>query len=77
MGSEGGDQVFLRCVEQRDWDQRSDKFECQAILSGSLLALLAVDDGLNDSFIDAVLTKERVVADVMLNEVQSIGLDLC
>ena len=77
MGSEGGDQVFLRCVEQRDWDQGSDKFECQAILSGSLLAFLAVYNGLNDSFIDAVLAEERVVADVMRNKVQSIGLDLC
>ena len=70
MGSEGGDQVFLRCVEQRDWDQGSDKFECQAILSGSLLALLAVDNGFNDSLVDAVLSKERVVADVMRNKVQ-------
>ena len=48
----------------------------KAILADSLLALLAVKDGLNESFVDAVLTKERIIADVMRNEVQSISLYL-
>lgn len=48
----------------------------EAILASSLLVLLAVEDGLNESFVDAVLTKERIIADVMRNEVQSVSFDL-
>lgn len=48
----------------------------KAILACRFLALLAVDDGLNESFVDAVLAKKRIIADVMSNEVQSVSFDL-
>lgn len=48
----------------------------KAILACSLLAFLAVNDSLNESFVDAVLAKERIVANVMRNEVQPVCLDI-